>query len=195
MARTFGSGQTGQEARLITPDDLAVTGRTLYGERWQTSLAHDLHVSDRTMRRWLGGEFPIPAGVEDDVREVLTARLREIGGLVSYTVNPADRSVFHYPTFAFFRYDDADRLTLLNGQMIAPDKIALVTRGGEEALRRERERDPRIKVMWVDQAGRPAGTEQLHGFLRGSVIVPPGVDLTDPVAEEAFDTEEGEIHR
>lgn len=37
--------------------------------------------------------------------------------------------------------------------------------------------------------------EGLHGFLRGSVIVPPDVDLTVPVTEEAFDADHGKIHR
>ena len=37
--------------------------------------------------------------------------------------------------------------------------------------------------------------ERLHGFLRGSVIVPPGLDLTAPITDEAFIAGEGEIHR
>lgn len=37
--------------------------------------------------------------------------------------------------------------------------------------------------------------ERLHGFLRGSVIVPPELDLTAPIADEAFIAGEGEIHR
>lgn len=30
-------------------------GEALYGPRWQSDLARDLHVADRTMRRWLAG--------------------------------------------------------------------------------------------------------------------------------------------
>jgi prevent-host-death family protein len=37
--------------------------------------------------------------------------------------------------------------------------------------------------------------ERLHGFLRGSVVVPPGFDLTAPTADEAFAADEGELHR
>jgi prevent-host-death family protein len=37
--------------------------------------------------------------------------------------------------------------------------------------------------------------ERLHGLLRGSVVVPPEIDLTAPVADEAFATDEGAIHR
>jgi prevent-host-death family protein len=32
--------------------------------------------------------------------------------------------------------------------------------------------------------------ERLHGFLRGSVVIPPGFDLTAPTADEAFAAEE-----
>jgi hypothetical protein len=40
-----------------------------------------------------------------------------------------------------------------------------------------------------------AEVEQLHGFLRGSVVLPPEVDLTAPIADEAFAADKGEIHR
>jgi prevent-host-death family protein len=40
-----------------------------------------------------------------------------------------------------------------------------------------------------------AAVEGLHGFLRGSVVVPTDVDLTAPVAEDTFAAEEGELHR
>ena len=133
----------------MTPDELAAAGRVLYGERWQTSLAMDLNVADRTMRRWLVRETPIPNGVERELREVLVKRAKEIGGMIGYSVNPSDRSVFHYPTNAFFQYDDAGNLTLLNPEMIARDNVPLVTEGAKEALRQERERDPRIKLTWL----------------------------------------------
>jgi hypothetical protein len=133
----------------MTPDELAAAGRALYGERWQTPLAQNLHVADRTMRRWLVGETPIPDGVESELREVLIRRVNEIGGLIGYSVNPSDRSVFHYPTGAFFRYNNAGGLTLLNAKMVARHNIPLITRGAEEALRQERERDPRISGRFM----------------------------------------------
>src|SRR5262245_17906386 len=117
-----------------TPDRLASIGRALYGERWQTSLATDLRVADRTMRRWLAGELPVPDGVEKELRQILINRIREIGGMIGYSVNPRDRSVLHYPTGAFFRYDDNGVLTLLNSAMIAPDDIPLISEGAREAL-------------------------------------------------------------
>jgi hypothetical protein len=35
----------------------------------------------------------------------------------------------------------------------------------------------------------------LHGFLRGSVIVPPEIDLTAAIADDAFAADEDAIHR
>lgn len=35
----------------------------------------------------------------------------------------------------------------------------------------------------------------LHGFLRGSVVIPPEFDLTAPIAGEAFAANRGAIHR
>jgi prevent-host-death family protein len=37
--------------------------------------------------------------------------------------------------------------------------------------------------------------EQLHGLLRGSVVIPPEIDLTSPVSEEAFAADQGESSR
>ena len=37
--------------------------------------------------------------------------------------------------------------------------------------------------------------QRLHGFLWGSVVVPPGLDLTEPIADETLAADEGELHR
>ena len=39
-----------------------------------------------------------------------------------------------------------------------------------------------------------AAVRGLHGFLRGSVVVPGGVDLTAPILDEPLLAESGEIH-
>lgn len=44
----------------------------------------------------------------------------------------------------------------------------------------------------------PASVQQaddLHGFMRGSVVIPPDVDLTAPVWDEPWDAELGILHR
>jgi hypothetical protein len=132
----------------MTSDELSAQGRALYGQRWQTSLAQDLGVADRTLRRWLAGDSSIPDGVESEVHRILESRLKLIGGLVSYSVNLADRSVLHYPTIAYFRIEDGDVLNLLFDKLIPPDQRELVIGGARDALRRERERDPRIVGRW-----------------------------------------------
>ena len=40
----------------------------------------------------------------------------------------------------------------------------------------------------------PDAVKQLHGFMRGSVIVPEGLDLTAPIADEVFSAEDGVLH-
>jgi len=40
----------------MTPATLRTAGEALYGPRWQSALARDLGVSDRTMRRWVAGD-------------------------------------------------------------------------------------------------------------------------------------------
>lgn len=36
------------------------TGRALYGDNWKTSLARELGVTVRTMRRWVAGDTSLP---------------------------------------------------------------------------------------------------------------------------------------
>lgn len=64
-------------------------GEALYGPRWQTDLAADLGVSDRTIRRWVAGTQNVPQGAYTDLLRLtqeraglldsLAGRLRELG--------------------------------------------------------------------------------------------------------------------
>lgn len=49
-------------------------GRALYGPRWQSDLARDLQVSDRTVRRWDAGSHDVPLTVWAELRALLKAR-------------------------------------------------------------------------------------------------------------------------
>lgn len=60
---------------------LARCGACLYGERWQSPLARDLGVSDRSVRAWVAGTRSIPEGVWPDLRTLLVERARECRGL------------------------------------------------------------------------------------------------------------------
>lgn len=39
-----------------------------------------------------------------------------------------------------------------------------------------------------------AAVRRLHGFMRGSVLIPPGFDLTAPVADDDFAAARGDLH-
>lgn len=62
---------------------LLACGRALYGDRWQSPLARDLGVADRTMRRWVAGSYPVPEGIAADLLRLVQERqgeLRELAG-------------------------------------------------------------------------------------------------------------------
>ena len=67
----------------MTPDEFAKRGRALYGERWQTQLARDLKVSDRTVRRWARGDSPIPEKVDREILVMLKEHYVEIREVLS----------------------------------------------------------------------------------------------------------------
>jgi antitoxin (DNA-binding transcriptional repressor) of toxin-antitoxin stability system len=52
----------------------------------------------------------------------------------------------------------------------------------------------RVVATLLPPADESAAVRQVHGFLRGSVAIPPGFDLTAPVADEPFAAEHGELH-
>lgn len=53
---------------------LSDCGTALYGQRWQSELARDLGVSDRTVRRWAAGSHPVPADAWPRILRLLQAR-------------------------------------------------------------------------------------------------------------------------
>jgi hypothetical protein len=61
---------------------LRAVGECLYGPRWQTDIAATLDVSDRTVRRWASGDFPMPTTIWADIARLLKAAQQAINGLV-----------------------------------------------------------------------------------------------------------------
>lgn len=53
---------------------LVEAGEALYGPQWQSALARDLDVSDRTVRRWVAGTTELPVGVYVDLLRLVTER-------------------------------------------------------------------------------------------------------------------------
>ena len=66
----------------MSPTLLTKCGEALYGPRWQSELSRDLDVDDRTMRRWVSGDSPVPVGVNVDLLRLLTERAADIDDLV-----------------------------------------------------------------------------------------------------------------
>ena len=56
-------------------------GEALYGPRWQSDLARDLHVSDRTVRRWVSGADDLPPGVALDLLRLCEERAQILDGM------------------------------------------------------------------------------------------------------------------
>ena len=52
-------------------------GEALYGPRWQSDLARDLNISDRTMRRWAAGT-DMPPGVAIDLSRLCEERAQAL---------------------------------------------------------------------------------------------------------------------
>jgi antitoxin (DNA-binding transcriptional repressor) of toxin-antitoxin stability system len=62
----------------------------------------------------------------------------------------------------------------------------------------------KVSRITITKRGRPVlmppedtndAIRHVHGFLRGSVIIPAGTDLTAPTATEVFDAAKGRLHR
>ncbi|MBS7810555.1 helix-turn-helix domain-containing protein [Roseococcus pinisoli] len=53
---------------------LREAGEALYGGQWQSPLARDLGVTDRTMRRWVAGDSPVPDGAYGDLMRLTQQR-------------------------------------------------------------------------------------------------------------------------
>lgn len=59
--------------------NLTQCGQALYGDRWQSALAHDLGVNPRRVREWLSGDRRVPPGIWSDIADLLRDRREQIG--------------------------------------------------------------------------------------------------------------------
>lgn len=60
---------------------LVECGEALYGPQWQSALARDLGVADRTVRRWAAGTSEPPAGLYFDLLRLTQERAQRLDGL------------------------------------------------------------------------------------------------------------------
>lgn len=63
-------------------------GEALYGPRWQSDLARDLGVSDRTIRRWAAAVDDPPPGVYADLTRLMSERADTLIALAAATERP-----------------------------------------------------------------------------------------------------------
>jgi prevent-host-death family protein len=74
--------------------------------------------------------------------------------------------------------------------------LDLLKRLGRRELRRVTvTRRGEVVAVIMPPASDEDAVRATHGFMAGSVIVPPGIDLTRPVLQEAFDAAAGKLHR
>jgi hypothetical protein len=64
-------------------DNLIKIGEALYGPRYQRDLAEALGVNERTMRRWIAGDFEPPATLLPELKALLRDRAKRIKALLS----------------------------------------------------------------------------------------------------------------
>lgn len=69
-----------REGPLPRPLIVAI-GLALWGTRWQSDMARDLGVSDRTVRRWVAGDH-VPPGIYADLAEIARERRTDIDALL-----------------------------------------------------------------------------------------------------------------
>lgn len=61
----------------LTPTQIEQAGRALFGEDWKPSFRDRFGLHERTLRRLLTGEQDAPDGLCDDIRQAVTASVRE----------------------------------------------------------------------------------------------------------------------
>lgn len=62
---------------------LREAGEALYGSRWQSELARDLGVADRTVRKWAAGDSPVPESAYAKLATIAKRRAHLIAGLIA----------------------------------------------------------------------------------------------------------------
>lgn len=68
---------------------LIATGEALYGPLWQSAIARDLGVSDRTIRRWVAGTSRVPVGLPVELLHLMRARHQTLTQLIYALENQA----------------------------------------------------------------------------------------------------------
>ncbi len=67
---------------------LDTIGQALYGPQWQSAVARDLGVNDRTVRRWVAGVSRIPPGILGELKAVCLERSAQLKAMAKQIEAP-----------------------------------------------------------------------------------------------------------
>lgn len=67
--------------------------------------------------------------------------------------------------------------------------------GSRELERVEVTKRGRVMAVLTPPTATAEAVANLHGFMKGTVIIPEGFDLTEPVLDEPLDAYSGILHR
>lgn len=103
--------------------DIRPIAISLFGERWQDPLAGALGVDERTVRRWLTRERPVPEGVRRELADMVRARIDRLNSQLEELVRSIGKVVV-------YRYEAFDPSTGM-----AKQSTRMATREGIELIR------------------------------------------------------------
>lgn len=62
----------------MTPARFSQIGELLRGPSWRATLANDLKVAERTVRRWAAGDYQIPDGIAADLEKLCRTKATQL---------------------------------------------------------------------------------------------------------------------
>jgi succinate dehydrogenase flavin-adding protein (antitoxin of CptAB toxin-antitoxin module) len=62
----------------MTKEQFIAAGQAAFGQHFVTEFSQLLNVTDRTVRRWVNGTYPIPDSIMSEIIGILIARSNEI---------------------------------------------------------------------------------------------------------------------
>ena len=67
----------------MNTETLINVGLSLYGTQWQSALARDLRVNDRTIRRWASGFTTVPDRIAAELATIAAGRHDELSEVLA----------------------------------------------------------------------------------------------------------------
>jgi hypothetical protein len=111
----------------LSKELLRQVGTFIHGQEWQAPLARELHVNERTMRRWAAGTEEIPRGVWRDLGSHLETGYHALGIFLTAVKKTAGEVEVHsFQAWDSMRGDmvqpsaksTAERIARVGGQIV-----------------------------------------------------------------------------